>query len=278
MPRLLAFGLPLLLFAPDAFAWGLQTHVFFGQCALLGLPFADRQLREAAARLPALVLAGACLPDLALAGGALGTPAFRRAHRWSTLRRLAAAPRDDAGRALALGYATHLVVDVVAHNHFVPEHEVRIARVRYATHALAEWAMDRHVESELEAQPAELLRADRTRVAGFVASGFRCDVALACRALDWLAGAEQLLRRSPLPHLSRTVVRVFDRHASERFDRYVRKALSALHGTEAALSGALVDWVASDPEGSGKAEHGDAAADRRAGQHVARIVQAKHHP
>ncbi|MGE5641344.1 MAG: zinc dependent phospholipase C family protein, partial [Clostridia bacterium] len=115
--RAFLYVLPLALFAPDALAWGLQTHVFFGQYALLGLSFADPRLREAATRLPALVLAGACLPDLALAGGALGTPAFRRAHRWSTLRRLATAPRDEAELALALGYASHLVVDVVAHNH-----------------------------------------------------------------------------------------------------------------------------------------------------------------
>ncbi len=94
-------------------------------------------------RLPRLVLAGACLPDLALAGRVLGLRAFGRAHQWSTLRRLAAAPDEE--RAIAVGYASHLLADVVAHNRFVPEHERRILEVPHITHALCEWAMDRHV-------------------------------------------------------------------------------------------------------------------------------------
>lgn len=64
--------LVLTTFAPDALAWGLQTHVFLAQWMLAALPLADPQFRAAALRLPRLVLAGACLPDLALAGRMLG--------------------------------------------------------------------------------------------------------------------------------------------------------------------------------------------------------------
>ena len=129
-------ALPLLLAAGDALAWGLQTHVYFAQHLLFALPLLDPAVRRAALRLPRLVLAGACLPDLALAGAALGTPRFRRTHQWASLRRLAAAVSDEE-RAVALGYASHLVADVVAHNRFVPEHERRVADVRHVTHALA---------------------------------------------------------------------------------------------------------------------------------------------
>ena len=111
--------------------------------------FADPQIRAAAQRLPRLVLAGACLPDLALAGRALGLGAFRRAHQWSTLRRLAAACWDEE-RAIAVGYASHLLADVVAHNRFVPEHERRILDVPHVTHALCEWAMDRACDARAE--------------------------------------------------------------------------------------------------------------------------------
>src|SRR5688500_1902135 len=65
------------LFAGDALAWGLQTHVFLAQAALLALPavaLCDPELRRAALRLPRLVLTGACLPDLALMGRLLATP------------------------------------------------------------------------------------------------------------------------------------------------------------------------------------------------------------
>src|SRR5258706_4725407 len=136
--------LSMLLFTGDALAWGLQTHVYLAQQVVAAVPAHA-----------ALVFAGACLPDLALAGGFLGTPAFRRSHLWSTLRRIAASPRSEEERALAVGYASHLLADVVAHNAFVPEHEARIARIPHLVHALAEWAMDRHVRPRLALEPRE---------------------------------------------------------------------------------------------------------------------------
>src|SRR5688500_8014002 len=69
-------ALSFALFAPDALAWGLQTHLFFAQYVLAALPFADPELRAVALRLPRVVLAGACLPDLGIVGQLLGTPAF----------------------------------------------------------------------------------------------------------------------------------------------------------------------------------------------------------
>ncbi|MBV8032681.1 MAG: zinc dependent phospholipase C family protein [Betaproteobacteria bacterium] len=273
MRQALLLATPLFLFAPDAFAWGLQTHVFFAQYALLALPFADPELRAAALRLPRLVLAGACLPDLMLAGPALGTPAFRRSHRWSTLRRLAAAPRDDAERALALGYASHLVVDVVAHNDFVPEHEARLADLPHVTHAIAEWAMDRHLEERVRERPGALLADCLPEAAAFAARAFRCDAALAARAVRLLAGADAWLRASPIPRLCRGIVQLADSRMGERFEAYLARAGESLASTEAALRGLFEDWVASDPEG----EAGDRGADQRARQDVARVVQAQNH-
>lgn len=272
--RSLLYAAPLALFAPDALAWGLQTHMFFAQCALSLVPFADPRLRAAAARFPRLVLAGACLPDLALTGGLLGTPAFRRAHRWSTLRRLAAAPRDDTDRALALGYASHLVTDVIAHTFFVPEHEARIARVRHAVHALAEWAMDDHLRARVSANPREILAADHRLIAAFAARAFRCDAALASRAVGVLGRADGALRSSPLPALCRLIVGFTDRSIVPRFDAYVRRATATLSGIESALGGRFVDWDGSDPEGHA----GDQSADSGARQHIARIVQPENHP
>jgi hypothetical protein len=264
--RCFLYALPLATFAPDAFAWGLQTHLFFAQWILITLPLADRELRNAVARLPRLVLAGACLPDLALAGRVLGTPAFRRAHRWSMLRRLAAAPRDDGDRALAVGYASHLLSDVVAHNFFVPEHEARVARVRHVTHALAEWAMDDHVRAQVFVSPAEALAAEPGVVVDFVARGFRCGEALARRATRLLARADSALRSSPVPGLCRRAI------GTARFDLHLKNAAASLRGLEAALAGAHVDWVSSDPEGRAADERAEASA----GEHVARIMQAEH--
>jgi hypothetical protein len=268
------YALPLALFAPDALAWGLQSHLVFAHYALLMMPFADARLRAAAARFPRLVLTGACLPDLALTGRFAGTPAFRRTHRWSTLRRISAVPRDDADCALLVGYASHLVTDVVAHNDFVPEHEARIARVRHAVHALAEWAMDDHLRAELPARPGELLAENHGAAADFAARAFRCDVAVASRALRLLQRADQALRGSTIPAFCGVLLHLSDRNLAPRFDGYLRRATAALQGIEAAMAGALVDWKDSDPEGYACEEGAHAGT----GQDIARIVQSEHHP
>lgn len=232
----LLLSLPLALFAGDALAWGLQTHLYFAQQLLFAVPLLDPELRRAALRFPRLVLAGACLPDLALAGAALGIPLFRRTHRWSSLRRLAAATCDEE-RAVALGYASHLLTDVVAHNRFVPEHEDRVLDVAHATHALCEWAMDDHLRGWVCVAPGELLGAERGRLAAIVALRWRCEEKLALRVIDWLAGADRLLRASRLPRLCRNVLRLFERHYAPRFEVYVRETSVLLAQVGPALDG-----------------------------------------
>ena len=225
------FFLFVLLFAPDALAWGLQTHVFLGQWLLAAAPFADPQIRAAVQRLPRLVLAGACLPDLALAGRALGVGAFRRAHQWSTLRRLAAACWDEE-RAIAVGYASHLLADVVAHNRFVPEHERRILDVPHVTHALCEWAMDEHVKAALEVEPAALLRTEISTLTQAAARTFRCPEAVAHHGIRFLGGAERALRASRLPAVCLRTVKLFQR------ETYLSEARNLVRQVEAVLQGA----------------------------------------
>jgi len=233
------FFLVVLLFTPDALAWGLQTHVFLAQWLLAAAPFADPQIRAAALRFPRLVLAGACLPDLALAGRMLGLATFRRAHQWSTLRRLSSACWDEE-RAIAAGYASHLLADVVAHNRFVPEHERRIVDVPHVTHALCEWAMDEHVKQHLTIAPADLLGAERQLLVEAAARTFRCTEAVARRALSFLARAERGLRASRLPRLCRGAVDLFG--TGECFEAYIGDAKVMIARAEAVLHGAAPRW------------------------------------
>lgn len=261
----------MLFYVPDAQAWGLQSHVFFAHHALAAVALADPELRAAAARLPRLVLAGACIPDLAIIGKlVLGTPVFRRSHLWATLRRIAAAPRDDHERALTLGYATHLVTDVVAHNEFVPEHEARIGDTAMIAHIVSEWAMDHYLRQEI--RPAAALEEAGAHAVRFVARAFRCSEAYARRALDVLMRGERLLRASPAPRLCRAAVRLMHRHAEQRFALYMTKTMGGMRSLETALAGGFEDWSGLDPEGS----CGDGGADRRAREHIARVVQAEH--
>lgn len=234
--RLFLFALPLLLFAGDALAWGLPTHLYFAQQLLFAIPLLDPEVRRAALRFPRLVLAGACLPDLGIAGAALGTRVFRRTHQWPTLRRLAACASDE-GRAVALGYASHLLADVAAHNRFVPEHERRIADVAHVTHALCEWAMDEHLRGWVCLAPDELLTGEREALVPLVARHWGGGEALARRAIDWLAGANRLLRLSRLSLASARVLRLCDRRMAPRFDAYVRETSALLGQVGAVLEG-----------------------------------------
>lgn len=228
-------------FAPDALAWGLQTHVLFAQWALAAVPLADPQIRAAALRLPLLVLAGACLPDIALAGRLLGMPAFRAAHRWSTLRRLAATCWDEE-RAIAVGYASHLLADVVAHNRFVPEYERQLLDLPHVTHALCEWAMDEHALPALAHQPADLLAGDLATLAQAAARTFQCHESLAGRAIRFLACAEGSLRASRLPRLCRRALRGLEGDRTAHFSAYLDEACAMLRHLEPVLRGAEPRW------------------------------------
>ena len=230
-----------VLFAPDALAWGLQTHVFLAQWTLAAIPLADPQFRAAALRLPRLVLAGACLPDLALAGRMLGLTTFRRAHQWSTLRRLAAACWDEE-RAIAVGYASHLLADVVAHNRFVPEHERRIVGVPHVTHALCEWAMDEHLKKGLTMAPADVLDCESHTLAQAAARTFSCRETLARRVVLFLGRAERTLRASRLPRLCGGAMRLLQGNTAVPFDAYMSEARGSIKQMDAVLGGAVPRW------------------------------------
>lgn len=221
------WSIPASLFAADALAWGLYTHVYFAQLLVWAVPLLDPRLRRAARRFPQRLMAGACLPDLALVGSTARTRSFDASHRWDTAHALLDAAHDDETRACAVGAISHLWVDIIAHNHFVPAHEHLWWNVPMLTHAASEWAMDRHIAQHLFRPPAVLLQADDWLV-GYVSRNFGCTPAAGRRAIRQLAGAEALLRRSRLPGVLHGMGRVFDRQLGARFDYYIREVTARL--------------------------------------------------
>ena len=239
-------SVPLLLFAGDALAWGLYTHVYFAQLLVWAVPLLDPALRRAVRRFPARLMAGACLPDLALVGSTAGTRAFDASHRWETAHALLEAADDDESRACAVGAMSHLWVDIIAHNHFVPAHEHLWWNVPMLTHAASEWAMDRHVARHLFHPPATLLRADAWLV-NYVAHSFDCTPVASRRAIRQLAGAERLLRQSRLPGLLHGVGRMLDRQLAARFDYYIQEVTGRLPQINRVLAGEAPAWLADCP-------------------------------
>ena len=240
------WSVPASLFAADALAWGLYTHVYFAQLLVWAVPLLDPDLRRAVRRFPQRLMVGACLPDLALVGATARTGAFDASHRWETAHALLDAARDDEARACAVGAMSHLWVDIIAHNHFVPAHEHLWLNVPMLTHAVSEWAMDRHIARHLFRPPAALLRNDAWLV-DYVAVNFECTSAVSRRAIHQLAGAESLLRNSRLPGMLHGVGRVLDRRLAARFDYYLQEVGARMPQINRVLAGEAPAWLPDCP-------------------------------
>lgn len=239
--------IPLLLFSADAHAWGLYTHVYFAQLLLWAVPLTDPRYRRAIKSFPQLVLAGACLPDLSLVAGHFGVQKLNDTHLWENPRALLDNARNDEECAIALGYASHLLVDVIAHNHFVPAHEKMWLELPMVTHAAAEWAMDFHIGSQLFTPPDRLMRQNVEQLAQYVAYHFGCCPFVARRALSFLAQAESGLRRSGIPNLCYRTARALDKGVQRRFNYYLSETSARLQHINRILAGEEPLWMAEPP-------------------------------
>jgi hypothetical protein len=241
--RLSLYAIPLLFNSGDALAWGLHTHVYFAQLLIWAIPLFDPALRRAVLRHPRLAMAGACMPDLALVGPHLDSDAFRQSHRWPTAHDLLVSAGDEAEQAIAVGYASHLLVDVIAHNHFVPAHEKLLADIPWLTHVAVEWAMDAHVALHAFAQPAELLLDNDLHVSDFAARRFGCSGRLALKAVRVLAKADHALRRARIPQACYRLLRL-DRSVGQRFDDYIQATAGRLTQLNRVLGREAPAWEA----------------------------------
>ena len=241
---LLVWAVPLGIYSADALAWGLYTHVYFAQLLIWTIPLADARFRRAIGRFPELLLAGACLPDTALFNRFARVPELRSTHQWSIARRMLALGSDDESRALAAGYASHLLADMIAHNYFVPEHESRWFDCPVVTHAASEWAMDAHVASRLLATPGDLLRRHRVRLARHAASYLRCTERAAAGALTWLDHGERLLRATGLPRTVRLAAGLCDASMRGRLDHYASETGRCLGQIDRVIAGEWPAWKA----------------------------------
>jgi len=238
---------PLLLFSADAHAWGLYTHVYFAQLLLWAVPLTDPRYRRIIRLFPHLVMAGACLPDLSLVGRHFGADNLNDTHQWGNPRALLDNARSDEEYAIALGYASHLLVDVIAHNHFVPAHEKMWGEIPLATHAAAEWAMDFHLRAQLFTRPDRLMRQNADRLSRYVAHNFGCSSRVAERALLFLTQAEAGLRGSGIPQLCYRTACTFDKGVQRRFNYYLNETALRLQHINRILVGEAPMWHAEPP-------------------------------
>lgn len=230
---------PIIMFSADANAWGLVTHLYFAQSLLWAMPLLDPRLQRAIKQFPELVMAGSCLPDLAIVSNS-----FRYTHQWENAHQLLLSAKTDEETAIAIGYASHLYVDVIAHNHFVPAHEAMWIENSMITHIASEWAMDAHLSPLMEHTPGRLLRDHHDLLAAFVAPRFRCSASRTSHALKKLAFWDNVLRFVRLPAWIYHGMKLVDRRVGKHFVYYIAKTQSAIVNIGTVLEGNRPSWEA----------------------------------
>jgi hypothetical protein len=230
---------PLIMFSADANAWGLVTHLYFAQSLLWAMPLLDPRLQRAIKRFPELVMAGACLPDLAIV-----SKSFKFTHQWENAHELLLSAKNDEETAIAIGYASHLYVDVIAHNHFVPAHEAMWIENSMMTHIASEWAMDAHLSPIMSHRPGRLLNQHHDLLADFVAPRFRCSIERASHGLRKLAFWDNMLRTVRLPAWIYHGMRLVDRRIGKHFVYYIAKTQTAIADIGTVLEGSRPAWDA----------------------------------
>jgi len=209
-----------------------MTHLYFAQSLLWAMPLLDPRLQQAIRKFPDLVMSGACLPDLAII-----SHRFRHTHLWENAHHLLQVAQNDEEIALAIGYASHLYIDVIAHHHFVPAHEAMWLKSTMFTHITSEWAMDAHLAPLLDTSPKKLLLQHQDLIVKFISPHFRCSESATAIALKRLALGDGFLRRMKIPHLIYSMIRLMDKRVSKHFVYYVAKTQVAVADIGEVLNG-----------------------------------------
>jgi hypothetical protein len=134
----------IILVAPsDAWAWGPAAHVDYGLEILKNAALLTPAVRSLLLAHADDYLYGCCAADIVV--GKNWAPELHHCHNWQVAFGMLGEAREERRRALVLGFMTHLAVDVVAHNFYVPYKTVESFRARTAKHSYWELRFDRAV-------------------------------------------------------------------------------------------------------------------------------------
>jgi hypothetical protein len=147
--KLLAVAILFLvacLVPESAWAWGVGAHLQVGSWLLEQLPQLPAQLQPLLAAYPHDYLYGCISADITL--GKKYTHHLRHCHSWRMGRQVLDAATDDAQRACAYGYLSHLAADTIAHGYFVPYKLMRSYNTALLQHAYWEMRFEAHVGAD----------------------------------------------------------------------------------------------------------------------------------
>lgn len=252
LKQLIYWLTPLLVHSSEANAWGLVTHVYYAHSLLWAMPLLDPRLQTAIKRFPELVMTGSLVPDLAVVNHR-----FNETHQWHHAHRLLRSANSEQQIALAIGYASHLYVDVIAHNHFVPAHEatwlqhfkrkkpdqpdnwlksllkkhIKLSKWfnhSAMTHIMSEWAMDAHLSPLVDKTPSQLLAQHREEVEKFVGQHFNQSRVTITQSINRLHFWDGVLRSIRLPQTILWFANRLDQKLFKHFSYYIAKTQTAM--------------------------------------------------
>lgn len=127
--------LVVLVLPCEVYAWGPETHIKFALDILENTNFSLIKLHQA------FFVTGSIFPDFFNLFKDISY--FKKrlpTHSWQTVSLLFANASDDADRAFAYGYSSHLAADIIAHNQLVPQQMLYSNTSRLFSHFMVEMA------------------------------------------------------------------------------------------------------------------------------------------
>lgn len=147
LPGALCVGLVALLWPTEAYAWGPLAHLRFSETALEFLPQVGHAVRSLLDHFRSEFLYGSLAADI-IVGKNLAKYAVH-CHNWAIGFDVLDKARGDAQKAFAFGFLSHLSVDTIAHNYYVPYKTVQGFRQRASGHAYWELRYDQRLSPDL---------------------------------------------------------------------------------------------------------------------------------
>lgn len=156
LPAVVAAVVYTLFDSDAALAWGPATHVKLASDVLQQLGVLPAMIAAVLSKYGMDFLYGNIAADVVFAKRLSKIKQF--CHHWTTGFALLDAAQDDAGKAFALGYLTHLASDTVAHNKYVPRQVMVTGTTRSFGHFYWELRADAAVEPRYWRRLRETIR------------------------------------------------------------------------------------------------------------------------
>lgn len=144
---LAVFAVASVLWPSDAYAWGPLAHLNFSQGALADLSVYTPALRLLLGNFASEFLYGSLAADI-IVGKNLARYEVH-CHNWKIGFKVLDRAKSDRQRAFSYGFLSHLAVDTIAHNYYVPYKTVQGYGVRAAGHAYWELRYDQRLSPDL---------------------------------------------------------------------------------------------------------------------------------